>query len=105
MTSGATQTNVTGAQNWAAVKTSGATVVIQATVKPDTAQVANMITWTGGTAVPGNQKQVTVDGGTSAKTAVTAQIGTDPAQEVDIWILWATIVNQVAGTTPANAVQ
>jgi hypothetical protein len=106
VTSGATQTNVTGTQNWAAVQKSGDTVVVQATVKPDTADVANMIQWTGGTAVAGNKKQVTVDKGASAKTAVTAQIGAFAGpQEVDIWILWATIVNQFADKTPPNAVQ
>jgi hypothetical protein len=44
VTSGATQTNVsqtTSYPNWAAVKLSGATVGIKATVKPNTADVAN----------------------------------------------------------------
>jgi len=103
VSSGATQTNVTGSQNWAAVKQAGSSVVVQATVAPNVTAVANMITWTGGSAVTGTNLQRTVDGGTSAKTAVTAVIGTDATQEVDIWILWASIVNQVTNPKPVNA--
>lgn len=108
VTSGATQTNVTGDQNWAAVKKSGDKVVIQVTVKPDTLEVANMIEWTNGTAVEGNNKQRTVDKGTSAMTAVKAQLGTGylgSLVEVDIWILWATIevLTKSTDVKPANA--
>jgi hypothetical protein len=67
--------------------------------------LANLIQWTNGDAVAGDNTQRTVDRGTSAMTAVQAVIGVAPAQEVDIWILWATITNQITGTTPPNAVQ
>jgi len=105
VTSGATQTNVTGAKNWAAIKSAGSTVGIQATYKPNVAAVANLIVWTGGTPVAGDNSQSTVDKGTSARTTVTAAIGDPLAKDLDVWILWVTITVEVAGTTPANAVQ
>lgn len=108
VSSGATQTNVSQTSdypNWAAVKSSGNQVIINATVKPNTVDAANLIQWTNGDAVAEDNTVRTVDKSISAMTAVTAIIGEVPAQEVDIWILWATIVNQMTGTTPPNATQ
>jgi hypothetical protein len=97
VTSGATQKGLAApaGQNWAAVKTkAGDTVVVTATVKPNTADVAKMIKWTGGKPAADNLS-ATVDKGTSAMTPVTAQIGTAAAQEVDIWIIWADVTIQL----------
>src|SRR5439155_11349690 len=74
--SGATQTNVTGANNWAAVKASGKKALIKATLKPDTDVAAKAVKWTGGAAVTDQPRQRTVDLGTSAKTNVKAAADT-----------------------------
>jgi hypothetical protein len=96
--SGATQTNVSQTSdnpNWAAVKLSGSDVIIKATVKPNTGDVANLIQWTNGGPVGGDNTQRTVDRGTSAMTAVQAVIGEAPTQGVNIWIIWATVTIQI----------
>ena len=107
--SGATQTNVTGDSNWAAVwdDTPGADVIIEVTLDPNTDAAAAVVTWTGGDPVtfPVNMpRQRKVSKGTSAKTTVNATCGSSSA-ELDVWILLATVTIQMAGTTPPNAVQ
>lgn len=103
VTSGATQTNVTGATNWAAVKTKvGDSVIAQAKIQPNNQDAAAQIQWTGGNAVAGDLTQRSVDKGTSAMTTVTAKIGGDQ-YSVNIWILWATIQILTANPKPANA--
>lgn len=95
---GATQTNVTGAKNWAAVKGAG-DVIIQATLAPNTDAAAAAVTWTGGTAVPGQPRQRKVSKTTSAHTTVTATAGSS-SDHVDVWILFATLqVRSTNGTT------
>ena len=103
--SGATQTNVTGAKNWAAIKAASGNVVVQAILNPNITNVPdNLVTWTGGNAVAGQPLQRTVPLATSAKTTVTATCGT-ASDHVDVWILWATITIKMTGTTPANSAQ
>ncbi len=99
---GATQTNVTGADNWAAVKTKAGDIVIaQAKTKPNNPDGWAQIQWTNGAkCVTDNQRSV--DKGTSAKTTVTAQIGRNQFS-VNIWVLWATIQILTANPKPANA--
>lgn len=96
VTDGATQTNVTGAENWAAVKKANAKVTVEATVKPDTEDAAAKITWTGGDAVEGTNKKRTVSRANSAKTEVKAKIGMTE-KKVVIWIIWAEVTIQIAG--------
>lgn len=101
--SGATQTNVTGAENWAAVRADD-DVIVEATLKPNTNEVGAAVMWTGGDPVPGKPRQRKVSKKNSVKTTVKVECGATSAQLV-IWILWATIENKITGTTPANAVQ
>jgi hypothetical protein len=101
VTSGATQTNVLQVNdypNWAAVLQYLGTVNIKATVKPNDVNAANLIQWTNGAAVAGDNTQRTVDKGTSARTEVTAVVGGAPAQGVNIWIIWATVTIQLTDT-------
>ena len=103
--SGATQTNVTGAKNWAAVKKAGEYVIIKATTVPDVAGAWEEIVWTGGEAVPGGTKNKRrVSRGTSAKTNVKASCGAT-SKDLDVWILWGTVTITMTDTTPPNAVQ
>ena len=107
VTSGATQTNVTGAKNWAAVKDPTGNVMIEATLDPDIAEShvpAGLVTWTGGSAVEGHPLQRKVSKAASAHTTVTATCCTS-SDYVDVWVVWATVENKMTGTTPANAVQ
>ena len=59
--SGATQQNVSGARNWAALKQNGQ-VIVEATTEPNTSACWNQIVWSGDTAsaVPGhpNRRQL-----------------------------------------------
>ena len=102
----ATQTNVTGAKNWATVKKTTDEVIVEATTTPNTEACWNQINWSGdsGSAVPGHPNQRKLSRDTSKKYHVEAELG-GVRDHVDIWILWATVTNLATGTTPANAVQ
>jgi len=102
----ATQTNVTGPKNWAAVKESVEYVIVKAVLDPNISEFNvpdGLITWTGGDPVAGHPLKRKVSKATSAKTRVTATCGS--SDYVDIWILWADVEIKMTGTTPANAVQ
>lgn len=100
---GATQTNVTGIKNWAAVKGSG-DVIVEVTLSPNTDAAAVGVTWTGGDPVAGKPRQRKVSKASSAKTTVKATCGTSSA-DLDVWIIYGTVTIETAGTTPTNAVQ
>jgi len=102
----ATQTNVTGAKNWAAVKKSGEYVIVKAVLNPSISEscVPGCFCWSGGSPVEGHVLKRKVSKATSAKTSVTAYAGTS-SDYVDIWILWSSVEIKMSGTTPANAVQ
>jgi len=103
--SGASQTHVTGSKNWAAIKATPGDVVIKATINPPIAEgsiPADLITWTGGTAVSGQLLHRKVSKTTSAKTNVKATCGTSEA-EANIWVIWASITIQTSGDKPSAA--
>lgn len=103
----ATQTNVTGAKNWATVKKSTDDVIVEARTTPNNNEEEwKQITWSGdsGTVVSGTPNQRKLSRTTSKKYHVEAELG-GVKDDVDVWVLWATVTNLVSGTTPANAVQ
>ena len=102
----ATQTDVTGAKNWATVKKATDDVIVEATTTPNTECCWNQINWSGdsGTAVPGKPNQRKLSRATSKKYHVQAELG-GVSDSLDVWVLWATVENKVTGTTPPNAVQ
>jgi hypothetical protein len=104
--SGATQTNVTGSKNWAAVKADGEFVIVEAILNPSipNADVPKVLSWSGGSPVEGNNRQRKVSKSSSAHTPVTATVGSN-SDYVDIWIIWASVQIQMTSTTPPNAVQ
>ena len=105
VTHNATQSNVTGAKNWATVKKSTDDVIVQATTTPNTSDAWKMITWSGdGAAVLGHLNQRSLSRATSKKLHVEAALG-GQSDSVDVWVLWATVTNLTSSTTPANAVQ
>jgi hypothetical protein len=102
----ATQTNVTGTKNWAAIKKSTDDVIVEATTTPSTEGCWSQISWSGdsGDAVPGKPNQRKLSRSASKKLHVQASLG-GVSDSVDVWILWATVTNNTSNTTPANAVQ
>ena len=92
------------ATHWAAVKTNTGAVIIEATLSTDDTNAANFIEWTGGVTVPGHPFQRQVSKADSAKTTVTASLGTNNLG-LTVWILWSTVTIQTSDTTPTNAVQ
>jgi hypothetical protein len=102
----ATQTNVTGAKNWAAVKESDEYVIVKAILNPSNYQYQipdGMITWSGGESISGKPSKRKVSKATSAKTRVTATCSS--SDYVDIWILWASCtIRTSASKSPGNNV-
>jgi hypothetical protein len=86
----ATQTNVTGARNWAAVKKSSDDVIVEATTTPNTEDCWQKINWSGdsGSAVPGKSNQRKLSRASSKKVHVEAELG-GVKDSVDVWIIWA----------------
>jgi hypothetical protein len=80
-------TQVSGT-NWAAVKATNGYVFIEATLNQNTTNAAKLIKWTGGEAVEGNPFQRKVTKAESAKTLVTASMGTNTLG-LNVWIAWA----------------
>lgn len=72
----ATQTNVTGAKNWATVKQSTGDVIVKVTTTPNTSDAWKMITWSGdtGSAVPGHLNQRSLSRAASQKLHVEAAL-------------------------------
>lgn len=102
----ATQTNVTGAKNWACVKKATDEVIVEATTNPDNEACWNKINWSGdsGTDVPGHPNQRKLSRAAAKHYHVEAELCGD-RDHVDVWVLWATVTIQTTGTTPPNAVQ
>lgn len=97
----ATQTNVTGAKNWAAVKKATDEVIVQATTTPNTDACWNQIVWSGdsGSAVPGHANQRKLSRASSRHFHVVASLG-GVSDHVDVWVLWADLVVTIgAGDT------
>ncbi|MHB0935929.1 MAG: Ig-like domain-containing protein [Armatimonadota bacterium] len=96
VSSGATQTNVIGAKNWATVKGSG-NVIVEAEVLPTPPYLPpGLISWEGG-----EEAGITciATKNTSEKKTVRASCGTS-SDYVDIYILWATITYYFDGDYP-----
>ncbi len=103
----ATQTDVTGAKNWAAVKKSSDDVIVEATTSPNNDESEwTQINWSGdtGTEVAGHRNRRKLSRATSKKHHVEAELGGE-SDHVDVWILWATATILTSGTTPANSAQ
>lgn len=97
----ATQTNVTGAKNWATVKKATDDVIVEATTTPNTEACWNQIAWSGdaGSPVPGHPNQRKLSRASSRKFHVEASLG-GVSDHVDVWVLWADLVVAIgAGDT------
>ncbi len=87
--SNATQTNVTGAKNWATVKKSSDDVVVEATTNPNTDACWQAINWSGDTGNPGDQpNRRKLSRAASKKFHVQAELG-GVSDFVDVWVIWA----------------
>jgi len=106
VTQNATQTNVTGAKNWACVKKATDDVIVEATTSPNTEDAWKQINWTGdsGTAVTGKLNQRKLSRSASKKYHVEAELG-GVKDDLYVWVLWVEVTILTSGTTPTNAVQ
>ena len=88
----ATQTNVTGAKNWAAVKKATDAVIVQATTTPNTQVCWDAIAWSGdtGTAVPGHPNQRALSRSVSKKLHIGASLE-GASDFLEVWVIWADI--------------
>lgn len=101
----ATQTNVTGAKNWACVKKATDDVIVEATTSPNNnATEWEKIKWSGdsGAEVPGQKNQRKLSRATSKKFHVKAELG-GVKDELYVWVLWAEVTILTSGTTPVNS--
>lgn len=97
--SGATQKNVIGAKNWAAVRHDSESVVVQATTKPDKMSAWKQIQWSGDAGVPvsGKPNQRRIPRAKSARHRLKASLGGTTA-ELDLWVIWATVTVRTKAT-------
>ncbi len=95
--------SVGGTNNWAAVKTTNANdfVTLTATLCPNNADAAALLTWSGGEADPNNPLQRRVPKNVSAKTAVTASCCSSNLSAT-IWIVWSSFT-EFNNTGPKNS--
>jgi hypothetical protein len=101
----ATQKNVLGAKNWAAVKKNSAFVIVEATTAPkNNLDEWKQIQWSGesGEMVPGNPNRRKLSLAVSKKYHIEAKLG-GVNNYVDVWVLWATIEILTKGMRPLNA--
>lgn len=101
----ATQKNVSGAKNWAAVKTA-AHVIVEATTAPsNNADEWKQIQWSGdsGEAVQNFPNRRKLSQAASKKYHVEAKLG-GVSDSLDVWVLWAAVEILTQGARPANAV-
>jgi hypothetical protein len=99
----ATQKNVSRAKNWAAVKNSSASVIVEATTSPNnTLEEWKLIQWAGGEVVQGKANHRKISLAISRKHHVEAKLG-GVGDFIDLWVLWATAEILTKGTRPKNA--
>jgi hypothetical protein len=101
----ATQANVTGAKNWAAIKKASDDVIVEATTTPNTEDAWRQVAWSGdsGSPVAGHTNQRSLSRAASKKLHIEAALG-GVTDSLDVWILWGTVTIKTSGPRPANAV-
>jgi hypothetical protein len=87
----ATQTNVSGAKNWATVKKATDEVVVEATTAPNSEACWRAITWSGDSGSPGDKpNQRKLSRAASKKLHVEAELG-GVKDSLDVWVIWVDI--------------
>jgi hypothetical protein len=101
----ATQTNVTGDRNWAAVRSNSNHVIIEATTTPNNnSDEWKQIQWSGDRSelVPGQENRRKLSLAVSKKCHIVAALG-GTSDHVHVWILWASVKILTSGKRPKNA--
>ncbi len=99
----ATQKNVSGAKNWAAIKNISSSVMVEVTTSPNNSpEEWKLIKWAGGEAVDGRPNRRKVSLAISRKHHVEAKLG-GLSDFIELWVLWATVEILTKGTRPKNA--
>jgi hypothetical protein len=83
------------------IKATNDYVYLQANLSTGDTNAAQYIQWSGGEAVPGNPFQHRVSKSTSAKTTVTATLGTNSFTKV-VWVVWATVSPKFSGSLSSD---
>lgn len=101
--SDASQKNVTGPNNWVAVRKKTAQVTIEATTSPkNSIEEWKLIKWSGGKPVQNKPNRRTVDRGASIKETIKAELG-GTSLTLDIWVVSADIEILTDGPRPKGA--
>jgi len=99
----ATQENVSGAKNWAAIKNTSLSVIVEATTAPNNSpEEWKLIKSTGGEVVKEKPSQRKISLAISRKHRVEAKLG-GVSDFIELWILWANVEILTKGTRPKNA--
>jgi hypothetical protein len=101
----ATQKNVSGPKNWAAVRKDATFAIVEATTSPKNNDEAwKAIKWSGdaGEPVPGNTNRRKLSLAASKRYHVEAELG-GAKDQLDLWVVWATIEVKTSGPRPARA--
>jgi hypothetical protein len=101
----AAQNNVSGTENWVAVKKKAADVFVEATTAPkNNPDEWKQIRWSGdiGNPVPSQPNRRSLSRAVSKKFHVEAALG-GVSHYVDVWILWAAVEIMTKGVRPSNA--
>lgn len=101
---GASQEDVIGEDNWAAVKDSGEFVIVEASLDRAVSdeQAAQIVEWNGGEPVNGEPLQRKVCKDEADKTTVKATVG-ENSDQVNIWVIWSEITIRMAGETSEDS--
>ncbi|MGC9261525.1 MAG: hypothetical protein ACP5I8_15795 [Phycisphaerae bacterium] len=107
---GATQTNMVqnypnqGDQNWGIVKSANTSVIMQVTTVPGTDPVWKQVAWHGGSTIASHDDERSYSAATSQEYKVKPTInGKGLEHTLNLWVIWATVTIDSAGTDPANA--
>lgn len=103
---GATQNNVSGKNNWVAVRDASKYIVVEATTEPNIEEVWQKIQWSGdtGDAVPGRANQRQLSRSLSRKYHVEAALS-NKINHVDVWVIWAYVTIKMKGYPSTNSAQ
>lgn len=104
--SNATQRNVNGARNWAAVRKDTDDVIVEATTEPNTQACWSRINWSGdaGGPVAGSPNRRRLSRATSRTYHVQAELG-GRSDSLDVWVIWADVEIRTRGLVPPNSAQ
>ena len=98
--SGASQSGVTGEENWASVRDFGY-VVVKATVTPDVMEAGRLVSWSGGSSSSDNLLIRLFRKDSARKEDIRASLGS-VSKDLKLWVLWTELEFHDTGATSPN---